>query len=101
MPSRTISLRLREEIATELTARTQANGRNESQIIVEALSLAWGLSAPFSKTNTADFQYHLHAIKTCLEAMSEYQTALQIMHNVALHTLENGDIPLDLPLVPD
>ena len=102
MPSRTISLRLPEEIAIELAARTQANGGNESQIILEALSKAWGLSTPISGLSTIkDFQHQLQTIKTYLEAMSEYQTTLQITHNLALHALDTGDISSERPLVPD
>ena len=92
MSHRTISLRLPEEIATELEARTQVNGRNETEIILDVLSQAWGLPIPASASNPmADFQRQLHAIKTRLEVLSEHQTALQAMHNVALQILDNRE----------
>ena len=92
MSHRTISLQLPEEIATELEARTQSNGKNETEIILDALAQAWGLPTSTSASNTitmADFQRQLHAIKTHVEALSEHQTALQIRHNVALQVLDN------------
>ena len=90
MPLRTISLQLPEEIATELDARTQANGRSETEIILDALAQTWGLPTPTPASNTAaNFQHQLHVIKAHLEALSDHQTALQEMHNVALQLLDN------------
>ena len=100
MPHRTISLQLPEAIAKELEARIQVNGQNEADIILDVLAQAWGLptSTPESSA-TADFQRQIHAIKVRLEALSEHQTALQEMHNVALQLFDNKESHLEHPLV--
>ena len=92
MSHRTISLQLPEEIAIELEAQTQLNGRSETEVILDALAQTWGLPTPVSASNpTTDFQQQLDAIKAHLEALSDHQIALQEMHNVALELLDNGD----------
>ena len=96
MPLRTISLQLPAEIAQELETRTQVNGGSETEIILNALAQTWGLPTPApTSTRMATFQRQLQAIKARLDALSDHQTALQEMHNVALQLLDNSENHLE------